>query len=149
MFGKLKDKAKELSANVDMDKLKNKASEHVADGMQKASTIDVKSSIGKAKEIASDSFDNNTRKFNQSIEKQWPKIEEVLLKGMISIAEDKLNDEKFLASVFDKAYEVLPMPVRMLLPRDMFLQYCIQHKEPLLLKLDDYKENKTKCLTEK
>ncbi|ELR63163.1 hypothetical protein C942_04059 [Photobacterium marinum] len=101
MFGKLKNKAKELSSSNDTD-----------NGM-------------------------GSTKINEIIQSQWPKIEGILLERMIPLAGDKINDDEFITKAFENTYEFLPMPIRMLLPKEKFISYCLTHKEPLIEKINE------------
>ncbi|QWT39188.1 hypothetical protein [Dickeya dadantii] len=69
-------------------------------------------------------------------------LQQVIVNGLIGIAEDKLNDDVFIESVFNKAYEILPTPVRLILNRKRCLDYLIANKEPLLAKIQDYRAGK-------
>lgn len=75
---------------------------------------------------------------NDVISRYRPVIERVVLDGLVGIAEDKLQDDVLVASIFNKAYELLPTPVRLVLPREKCLNWLMQNREPLLLKLGDY-----------
>ncbi|MBE5215825.1 hypothetical protein IG611_11730 [Pectobacterium sp. A535-S3-A17] len=69
-------------------------------------------------------------------------LQQVIVNGLIGIAEDKLKDDVFIESVFNKAYEILPTPVRLILNRKRCLDYLIANKEPLLEKIQDYRAGK-------
>ncbi|CAG20352.1 hypothetical protein [Photobacterium profundum] len=101
MFGKLKNKAKELSSSNDTDN------------------------------------EMGSRKINEIIQSQWPKIEGILLERMIPLAGDKINDDEFITKAFENTYEFLPMPIRMLLSKEKFVSYCKTHKEPLIEKINE------------
>lgn len=79
---------------------------------------------------------------DEVINKHWPAIEGVLIHGLIGLAEEKLNDEKFLRSTLEGIFEILPSPVRVVIGRDKFLAFCIRRKEPILLHIREYKANK-------
>ncbi|MCU1791400.1 hypothetical protein PZA22_06110 [Pectobacterium polaris] len=69
-------------------------------------------------------------------------LQQVIINGLIGIAEDKLKDDVFIESVFNKAYEILPTPVRLILNRKRCLDYLMANKEPLLEKIQDYRAGK-------
>ncbi|EEW7592485.1 hypothetical protein ACRW16_15710 [Escherichia coli] len=83
--------------------------------------------------------DSSTSRFSEVISRYRPVIERVVLDGLVGIAEDKLQDDVLIASIFNKAYELLPTPVRLVLPREKCLNWLMQNREPLLLKLGDYR----------
>ena len=109
-----------------------------------AEKIDLKSSLEAAKKSTAENLTATKSKARDIFDKNWPKFEEVIVKGLINITEEKLKDDKALTSAFGKAYELLPVPVRLVLSRDNFLNFCMLKKEPLLEKVQKYKENKAK-----
>ncbi len=42
-------------------------------------------------------------------------VENVVFNGLLGIAEDKLNDDEFINNLFNKVYEILPTPVRLII----------------------------------
>ncbi|MDY4315661.1 hypothetical protein SOW02_12045 [Pectobacterium actinidiae] len=69
-------------------------------------------------------------------------LQQVIINGLIGIAEDKLKDDDFIEGVFNKAYEMLPTPVRLVLNRKRCLNYLMDNKTPLLEKIQDYRAGK-------
>jgi len=86
-----------------------------------------------------ESTDNNvgSDKVNELIQAQWPKIEGLLLERLGPIAGDKINDDEFVTKAFENTYEFLPMPVRLVLPKEKFVSYCMDNKAPLIEKLNE------------
>lgn len=109
-----------------------------------AEKIDLKSSLEAAKKSTTENITATKSKAKDVFDKNWPKFEEVIVKGLINITEEKLKDDKALAAAFEKAYELLPVPVRLVLSRDNFLNFCMLKREPLLEKVQKYKENNVK-----
>jgi hypothetical protein len=66
-------------------------------------------------------------------------LERIVINGLLNIAEEKLSDADFIESVFSKAYELLPTPVRMVVSRQWCLRYLHARKVPLLLQLQQYR----------
>lgn len=66
-------------------------------------------------------------------------LEIIVINGLLNIAEDKLSDDAFIASVFSKAYELLPVPVRLVVRREWCLGYLQSRKAPLLAQLQLYR----------
>ena len=116
MFNGIANKAKELRDKVDL-------SQRVSDTKQFAS-MHVTAGASKAGDL---------------FERHWPKVEHVVVNGLISVAEEKLKDDQFLQSVFESAYELLPTAVRIVLPRTKFIEFSMQRREPILLKLQDFR----------
>ncbi|WP_245191213.1 hypothetical protein [Kluyvera georgiana] len=69
-------------------------------------------------------------------------LENIVINGLLNIAEDKLNDDAFVEVVFSKAYELLPAPVRIVLKREWCLSYLQSQKAPILKKLQLYRADK-------
>lgn len=62
-------------------------------------------------------------------------LDSIVISGLLNIAEDKLSDDVFIESVFSKAYELLPVPVRLVVRREWCLSYLQSRKAPLLAQL--------------
>ncbi|MGE5034974.1 MULTISPECIES: hypothetical protein [Yersinia] len=71
-------------------------------------------------------------------------LDNIVINGLLNIAEDKLNDDAFVESVFSKAYELLPAPVRMVVKREWCLSYLQSRKTPLLVKLQLYRDERSR-----
>ncbi|WP_052439656.1 hypothetical protein [Pectobacterium carotovorum] len=69
-------------------------------------------------------------------------LQRVIVNSLICLAKDKLKDDVFIESVFNKVYEILPTPVKLILNRKRCLDYLIANKEPLLEKIQDYRAGK-------
>ena len=71
--------------------------------------------------------------------KYKPLLDSLVINGLLNIAEDKLSDNAFIESVFSKAYELLPAPVRLIVRREWCLSYLQSRKAPLLAQLQLYR----------
>lgn len=134
---KLKDFAERKKQEVDLEEIK---------ASLERSTAKVAASVQTSKEVMSDAtvqvrtqVESKKRASNEAIKSHWPKIEKVLVEGLIGVAEEKLNDEHFLTSTFESMYELLPTPVRLVLGREKFLKFCLANKSPILAKVNAYK----------
>lgn len=92
--------------------------------------------------------DVTTKKVNQIIEKNWPKIEKLVISGLINLAENQLTNNEDLESLFEIVYETLPIAIRIAIPRKKFISFLMNQREPLLVKLNEQKK-KTKDEEEK
>ncbi len=70
------------------------------------------------------------------VEQHWQTIERVTVDGLLSVSAEKLKDEAMVKDVLERAYEALPTVVRLVLPRDRYLEIVIQRKQPLLAKIE-------------
>ncbi|MDM3410747.1 hypothetical protein OGW14_04205 [Citrobacter sp. Cb018] len=66
-------------------------------------------------------------------------LENIVINGLLNIAEDKLSDDAFVEVVFNKAYELLPVPVRLVVRREWCRDYLQSRKAPLLAQLQLYR----------
>ncbi|CNI23083.1 Uncharacterised protein [Yersinia thracica] len=66
-------------------------------------------------------------------------LDSIVISGLLNIAEDKLSDDAFIESMFSKAYELLPVPVRLVVRREWCLAYLQSRKAPLLAQLQLYR----------
>ena len=73
------------------------------------------------------------------------KIEKQVIDGLLGLAEDKLVNETEIRAVIAKVYELLPTPVRLVLPRDFMINKILEQKQPLLQKVAAARQ---KCRTE-
>lgn len=127
--------AKEKSKNLTLSESKNKTKSMFESATQKTTVaiidagVTAKSAISSGKESAGEVY-----------EKYGPAIEKVVVDGLLGIAEEKLQDEKFLKISLEKLYEVLPIPVRMIVSRDDFFDFCLARKEPILVKIKGHRE---------
>jgi hypothetical protein len=72
----------------------------------------------------------------------YPKMEPMIVDGLLGMAGEKLNDEVLLAVYFEKAYELLPMPIRLIVTRAQFIEFTMKHKAPLLQKVHEIKHKR-------
>lgn len=115
----------------------DKAKTAISDAADIASnTVDAAKIFGSS---ATDSISNTTRKLRDN---HWPTIEKVVTEGLLTIAADRLRDEAAVKGVMENAYELLPVAIRLVVPRDSYLKFVFQHRETLLTKLSDYQSEK-------
>lgn len=92
-----------------------------------------------ATEGVSDNFSAGTSKVSDSLERNWGKIENVLVNGLLTVTEDRLKDDEVFIMLIEKAYEILPTPIRLILPRAAFVNHTLTHRESLVAKLQEKK----------
>lgn len=161
MFQELSEKAKTLTHKMDLkqavEQLKQTAREQVSLTKQRTSElgekakeltdkVDLKQTADNLMHVTGDlkqaTFEQvalTKQHTNDFLENNWPKIEATMMNGLLDLTEENLKDEKILEALFNKMYEFLPLTVRLFLPRKLFLNYAIQRRTPLLLKVQDYK----------
>lgn len=57
------------------------------------------------------------------------------LKKTMRSAETALHDEVFLRKLFGAVYDVIPKPIRRFVGEEMFIEFCLRHKQKLLGKV--------------
>ncbi|ATO20352.1 hypothetical protein BS636_12075 [Acinetobacter sp. LoGeW2-3] len=73
---------------------------------------------------------------------QRRKIESLVVDGLLDLAEDKLVNETEIRAIITKVYELLPTPVRLVLPRDFMINKILEQKGPLLKKVTDTRQKR-------
>ncbi len=91
---------------------------------------------------------SSNSKHKDLFDQYYPKIEPIIVNGLLKIAVDKLKDDKSLNTIFLTAYKMLPIPVRLIIPKNRFLEFTMTHRDPLLQKALILKENRNKKLSE-
>lgn len=118
--------------------LAGRASRTVSSAMESTA-----SSAAKIKDSGSAALGAVSGKSNELIDHHWPKIERVVVDGMLNVASDKLRDEASVMLVLERAYEALPTLVRLALPRERYLEIVVKRKEPLLARIDDVRARRS------
>ena len=70
------------------------------------------------------------------VEQHWQTIERVTVDGLLSVSAEKLKDDAMVKDVLERAYEALPTVIRLVLPRERYLEIVIQKKQPLRAKIE-------------
>ena len=74
--------------------------------------------------------------------KHYLQIENLVIDALLNLAEDKLIHDADLRLVMNKVFELLPTPVRLVLPRDYCINKILEHKEPILKRLATSKQKR-------
>jgi hypothetical protein len=84
-------------------------------------------------QAAKGTLDQDSQK---KIEENWPKIQQLFREkvGPAVLAAAK-DDEKF-ASAVKIVYEALPFPVKLVVKQDAFLQFCLAHRDDLIVQAE-------------
>lgn len=69
-------------------------------------------------------------------------IETLVVDNLLNIAEDKLINDSDIRAVIAKVYELLPTPVRLVLPRDTIIDKILEQKAPILAKVASAREKR-------
>lgn len=113
-----------------------------ADLKNKAIDANITQGLANAQNLAMEGMASGKSKTIELFEKHRPEIENILVNGLMTVAEKRLQDDETLRQVFEKGYEALPLPIRLLLPQEKFVEFSMKEKEPLLLKVQEYKRER-------
>ncbi|MEI6596295.1 MAG: hypothetical protein WCO28_12085 [Bacteroidota bacterium] len=92
---------------------------------------------------------SSSSKLQELFDQNYPKIEPIIVNGLLKIGEEKLKDDKLLNTIFEKGYEILPFPVRLIISRARFLEFTMTHRDSLLQKVMTLKDQRNEKLSEK
>ena len=76
--------------------------------------------------------DNLNQQVEKSIEEHLPKIQEALQKTVSEPALVAAKDDAACEVMFTQVYKILPLPVRLLVKKDVFVKYCIANRDKLI-----------------
>lgn len=118
MFGFIADKAKALT-------------EAVTDTVSSASDV-----VVSAKDTVLDSVGEGASVAISRVEKHWPAVEKVLVDGLLTVAHDRLKDDEVFLLAVEKTFELLPTPVRLILPRSAFIKHSLTHRDSIVAQIE-------------
>lgn len=121
MFGFLADKAKS-------------ASEAVGGALKVAGE-----KAGSIKDSVADGVGEGANVAFAYLEEHKESIQKVFTDGLIKVADDRLRDDEVFEYFADKAFLLLPAPIRLVLPRGAFMKHCNSHREAIILKIENRK----------
>lgn len=101
--------------------------------------VDFRNTVEAAKEAASNQIQTATSKSTDIFETYWPMIEESVVSGLLTATTDGLADETTLQTALERAYIILPPPLRLVLSRPKFVAFGMQKRDFLLRKLNALK----------
>lgn len=84
--------------------------------------------------------------FEGLLETHWPTIESKVGPVLVEIAESHLNEEAHMRSLLESAHAMLPLPVRLVIRQNTFIEYFQGHQEHLLRLSQSYKEKQALSL---
>lgn len=100
---------------------------------------DIGARVEATKKMASEKMGASKDAAAAKWEEHWPSIERVLVEGLLTVAEEKLQDDQLLEGAFLKFYETLPLAARFILTRERFVEFTMARRDPILLKLQDFR----------
>jgi hypothetical protein len=68
----------------------------------------------------------------KKLEENWPKIQTLLKETLGSAALAAAKDDQTMTSLLKVVHEALPFPLRMLVKQEIFVQYCLVHRDQLI-----------------
>jgi len=91
-------------------------------------SVELTDKINNAYRIVTDSVSSSVQASSTLFEKHLPAIEGVVSQALRDLTQDKLKDDALLEIAFARAYELLPLPIRLVIPRDKFFAFCKSKK---------------------
>ncbi|MFP3847790.1 hypothetical protein [Pseudomonas sp. W5-01] len=70
------------------------------------------------------------------VEQHWTEIERVVVDGLLTVTHDRLQDDEVFLMAVEKIFELLPMPIRLVLPRTAFQKHSLQHRESIVRQIE-------------
>lgn len=70
------------------------------------------------------------------VEQHWTEIERVVVDGLLTVTHDRLQDDEVFLMAVEKMFELLPMPIRLVLPRTAFQKHSLQHRESIVRQIE-------------
>lgn len=104
-------------------------------GKAKALTEVVTDRVVAAKDAVAETIGDGATAATQYIENNWVTIERVVVDGLLTVAHDRLKDDEVYLMAVDKAFELLPTPVRLVLPRTAFHKHSLIHRDTVIKRL--------------
>ena len=83
-----------------------------------------------------------TINLNEAWQEYGSKIEKLVIDKLLDTTEEKLVEETDIRNIINVVYELLPTPVRFILPRDFVANKILERKGPLLIKVTKLRENR-------
>ena len=67
-------------------------------------------------------------KGNKLIEEELPKIQAHFRETVGPAATEKIQDDTFMAKCFERTYSLIPLPVRLVVKKPAFVEFCLQNR---------------------
>lgn len=114
----------------------------LAKGKYLSEKVSTKPDESDSSSVLSNLMDDNSIKDKAQalFDEHWDKIEAFLIKGLLGVAEEKLQDEEFMSTIFEKAYELLPTIVRLVISRKTFFGFIEPKRNDLMIKIGELRD---------
>ena len=76
--------------------------------------------------------DSVNRQVENAINEHWPKIIETFQKTVGASALETAKNDNVCEVLFTQVYKQLPFPIRLVVKKDIFVQYCFTHRDKLV-----------------
>jgi len=68
----------------------------------------------------------------KAIEEHWPKIQKLVQEKVAPAALTAAKDDKTMEVLLTPVYKTLPLPVRLVIKKDAFIKFCLNHRDRLI-----------------
>ena len=76
--------------------------------------------------------DSANQQAEKIIAEQWPRIQEIFQNKVGPTALAAAKNDKALGTIFEQVYKLLPLPVRLVVKKDVFVKYCFANRDKLI-----------------
>ncbi|WP_172612032.1 hypothetical protein [Pseudomonas graminis] len=92
--------------------------------------------VGSAKDAVLEGVGGGASATIGYVEQHWTDIERVVVDGLLTVTHDRLQDDEVFLMAVEKVFELLPMPIRLVLPRTAFQKHSLQHRESIVRQIE-------------
>jgi hypothetical protein len=72
------------------------------------------------------------------VETQWNKFEGTVIKSLSAVTEDQLRDDEAMSGLLEGAYELMPLPFRLVVSSKKFVEFGLKKNQYLVEKVAAY-----------
>ena len=76
------------------------------------------------------------------VEQSWIRCESFVVSSVADAYDENVVSDEGFSGVMESVYELLPLPLRLLLSRDKFLTLSLSHRDVLMAKASDYRKSR-------
>ncbi|WP_157270112.1 DUF1439 domain-containing protein [Azohydromonas aeria] len=75
-------------------------------------------------------------KASSFLDQNWSRVERALVDVLMPLTKEKLKDDKIFSVAVEAAYDLLPVAVRLVVPRGVLVRYALEKRDALLPSVD-------------
>ena len=94
--------------------------------------VEVAQAVDVARHAASTTVDAGRNKASEVFAAHWPRVESFVLERALPLANDGLMNDEGIRTLFDNAFAMLPIHLRLILPKTIFIEMAMTRRDPLV-----------------